>query len=183
MNENLNLKRLAAFASMLLFALIISGCGPSATNTANTNTGSTRTNANAVATNLACDDAQVIKDMIATIDAKYPLLKSRMDHLSAYSKGCTVSLMGYTDTLQNFKDFYNVAADTPNVVKVNIDKLFIDSADVTKPSAGQCPVGQQACGDICVPQGQCWTKSKPEGNTNANMDANSYANKNAASKP
>jgi hypothetical protein len=191
MNKNLNLKKSFALASMLLFALIISACGPSATNTTktngNTNAGSNTANANtSVAT--ACDDAQVIKDMQATIDAKYPLLKARMTHLSAYSKDCSVSLMGYTDTLGNFKDFYKVASDTFNVQKVNIDKLFIDSVDVSKPSGGQCPAGQQACGDICVPLGQCWSKnfdsdSNSNVNTNRNSVTNSYSNSNKVSKP
>lgn len=168
---------------MLLFALIIWACGPSPANNTGGNTNTGANNTNKGPNTLACDDAQVIKDMKATIEAKYPLLKSRMSHLSAYSKGCSVSLMGYTDTLQNFKDFYTVASDTPNVVKVNIDKLFIDSVDVGKPISGQCPAGQQACGDICVPQGQCWSKefaanTNSNANTNANSaNSNSYSNK------
>lgn len=186
MKKNLNFKRSLALASLLVFALIVLACGPSATNTTNTNTQSTRTNANAGVTKLACDDTQVIEDMIATIDAKYPLLKSRMDHLNAYSKDCMVTLTGYTDTLVNFKDFYKVAADTPNVVKVNIDALFIEKAQAPiKDPGGQCPAGQQACGDLCVPQGQCWSKSKMDANsnTNTNTNANSKSNSNAASKP
>jgi hypothetical protein len=186
----MNLKRSIAFGSLLLFALLAWACGPSATNTTNTNTGSTKTNANAGVTTLACDDVQVIKDIIATIDAKYPLLKARMNHLNAFSKGCSVTLTGYTDTLVNFKDFYKVAADTPNVVKVNIDNLFIERSEAPiKDPSGQCPAGQQACGDICVPAGQCWMKDKMEANSNANTNSNtrtntnSNANANASAKP
>lgn len=175
---------------MLLFALLVWACAPSATNntnkTGNTNTANT-SNANKAA--LACDDTQVIKDIKATIEADYPLLKSRMDQLSAYSKACTVSLMGYTDTIKNFKDFYTVASDTPNVVKVNIDLLFIEKSQASTPEGGQCPAGQQACGDICVPMGQCWAEISVQ-NANANSNtksntnsANSNANSNANAKP
>jgi hypothetical protein len=187
--KNLNLKKTFALASLLLFALIIWGCAPSATNNTRTNgnTNAGANNANKGANTLACDDAQVIKDMKATIEAKYPLLKARMDHLSAYSKGCSVSLMGYTDTLGNFKDFYTVASDTPNVQKVNIDDLFIEKSQASSPIGGQCPAGQQACGDICVRQGQCWSKnfdsdSNSNANTNTNSVTNSNSNSNTASK-
>lgn len=187
MNKNLNLKRSIAVGSLLLFALLAWACGPSATNNTGGNKNAGPTNANKAAEKLvACDDGVVIKEMQATIEAKYPALKTRMDQLSAYSKDCSVSLLGYTDTLQNFKDFYAVAAGTPNVVKVDIDKLFISSADVQQPSpGGECPVGQQACGEICVPQGQCWTKNKMEANTNTNTNtnANTNAKSNAAAKP
>lgn len=187
MNKNLNLKRSIALGSLLLFALLAWACGPPATNNTGVNTNSAVTNANKGVDKLVvCDDGVVIKEMQATIEAKYPALKTRMDQLSAYSKDCSVSLLGYTDTLQNFKDFYAVAAGTPNVVKVDIDKLFIDSGDVLKPSpGGECPVGQQACGEICVPAGQCWMKNKMEANTNTNTNsnANTNAKSNAGAKP
>lgn len=183
MNKNLNLKRSIALGSLLLFALLAWACGPPATNNAGGNKNAGPANANKAAERLvACDDGLVIKEIQATIEAKYPALKARMEHLSAYSKDCSVSLLGYTDTLQNFKDFYAVAAGTPNVVKVDITQLFIESVDVLKPSpGGECPVGQQACGEICVPAGQCWMKNKMEANTNTNTNTNSNANTNAKS--
>lgn len=189
--KNLNLKKSLALTTLLLFALVAWACGPAATN--NTRNGNANGGANAnkgVDKLVACDDAQVIKDIIATIEAKYPLLKARMDNLNAYSKGCSVKLTGYTDTLVNFKDFYKVAAETPSVEGVNIDDLFIEKSQAPiKGPGGQCPAGQQACGDLCVPQGQCWSKNKMDANTNANSNtnantnANSGASKNAVSKP
>ncbi|MGB7202128.1 MAG: hypothetical protein WBD16_07655 [Pyrinomonadaceae bacterium] len=188
--KNLNLKKSLALTTLMLFALVAWACGPAATN--NTRNGNTNGGADVnkgVEKLVACDDAQVIKDMIATIDAKYPLLKSRMTHLNAYSKGCSVILTGYTDTLQNFKDFYNVASGTPNVVAVNIDNLFIEKSEAPiKDPDGQCPVGQQACGDICVPPGQCWKEQKMDANSNTNSNTNvnsgnSKSNSNAAAKP
>lgn len=172
---------------MLLFTLIISACGPTATNTTKPNTASNTSNANTTLA-LACDDAQVIKDMKATIDTKYPNLKAIMTDLSAYSKDCSVNLYGNTDTLDNFKAFYDVASDTPNVVKVNIDNLFLQK------SSGRCLPDEEPCGDICVPVGQCWTKnftadantnSNTNSNKNSNMNtnANSNSNSNARSKP
>lgn len=169
-----------ALTTLLLFALVAWACGPAATN--NTRNGNANGGANAnkgVDKLVACDDAQVIKDIKATIDAKYPLLKSRMTHLSAYSKGCSVNLMGYTDTLQNFKDFYDVTSDTPNVIKVNVDNLFVEKSQASTPISGQCPAGQQACGDICVPQGQCWMEAKMDANANTNRNANSNTNTNS----
>lgn len=191
MNKNLNLKRSIALGSLLLLTLLVWACGPPATNNAGGNNNAGPTNANKTADRiLTCDDGQIVKEIQGTIETKYPALKARMAHLSAYSKDCSVILLGYTDTLENFKDFYAVAAGTPNVVKVDIDKLFISSADVQQPSpGGECPVGQQACGDICVPQGQCWTKNKMEANTNTNSNtntntnANTNAKSNAAAKP
>ncbi len=188
--KNLNLKKSLALTTLLLFALVAWACGPAATN--NTRNGNANGGANAnkgVDKLVACDDAQVIKDIKATIDAEYPLLKSRMTHLNAYSKGCSVTLTGYTDTLVNFKDFYKVAAGTPNVVGVNIDNLFIEKSEAPiQDPGGQCPTGQQACGDICVPPGQCWMEHKMDANTNANSNTNvnsgnSNSNSNAAAKP
>jgi hypothetical protein len=191
MNKNQILKNQWFFGiSILLIAIGLSACGPSATNTTTTN-GSSNTGANAANAKsseplLACDDVQVIKDMKAEIAAKHPLLESRIRHVSAYSKGCVVALMGYTDTLDLFKEFVKVAADTPNVRKVEIDRLYIDKGDVSSP--GACGAGEVPCGDICVRAGQCWlmekeTNSNRPSNSNSNTTSNSNSNSNSAPRP
>ena len=148
-------------AAILLVSMWLSGCGPVASNTPSGNGNSNsangvNSNANSSPTLLTCDDAQVIKDILAGVNAD-PYLKLRLGHLNAYSYNCVVSLMGYTDTLDLFKKFYKIASDAPNVRKVEINQLYIDKdSDPNRPDAlGKCGSGMTLCGEICVPPGQC----------------------------
>lgn len=183
MQKSLNLRKTVSLVTLLAFALLAFACSPAGNNTKpNTNANNTNTNTNTNNAVVTCDDAKVIKSIKDQVAAS-PTLAPIMSHLNAYSKGCSVSLMGYTETLANYKEFYNFAANTADVVSVNIDGLFIDGKDVSKPSGGQCPAGQQVCGDICVKAGQCWSSQLVDPKASPVPNSNSNTNSNKASKP
>ncbi|MEO6655932.1 MAG: hypothetical protein ABIO36_07585 [Pyrinomonadaceae bacterium] len=189
MNKKIILKKQCIFGiAMLMIAIGLSACSPAATNNSsaigNSNMVTNGANGNKSLLAASCDASQVWKDILTDINRNYPYLESRKNHLWAVvSEKCEVTLLGYTDTLQNFKDFIKVASSPYNVTKVKVDGLYIDKDDFHPPTRpSECPDGGLPCGDFCVPRGQCWyieIKKEKEEDSNKNSNTNS----NSISRP
>lgn len=160
MNTGLISRRKYVFAaSVLLAALGLSACGPSATNTTKQNSSAnatTETNVNKAIAGPTCNagiDKNITDSMKAGIKADNDLY-SRKLHFNFYVYGCTVYLTGYLDDIKYFKKLYSLAYKNSDVQKIDIERLWLTSGDVSKPVGGACPEGGTQCGDICIPPGQ-----------------------------
>mgnify|MGYP000456889091 CR=1 FL=1 len=153
------------FGVLVMVALAVNflnGCGtpgadqnvsnsPSAANTkANTELAS----APLSATCTAEDDKQIAAQIRILIDGD-PALRPHRKHINYSTKICKVTLRGWVDTFDNFKNLYDKVSNAGGVRSVNISGFELrPQAPSPSPGVGteKCPDGTKECGELCIPK-------------------------------
>lgn len=156
----------------------LNGCGPQGVNQNSSNSpASANTQANlekaAAPMSATCtpeDDKQIVAQIRILIDGD-PILKPQRAHINYSTKICRVTLRGWVDNFDNFKNLYDKVSNAGGVRSVSISGFEIRPQTQTPtPTPGaspgaateNCPMGTKRCGELCIPNDEdCTAQAYP----------------------